>query len=307
MVPPDPFFDAWNASVAGLTSVQTWEANFSSLHGHAPDPSAKYAYNSTLLLLQRIDDVADVDSGSNLVIQRAELLAAVRNSFGFNGVTGVINLNAAGDRVNPQRTAFFGDAFSQTTIHSAWSWLQQDPTRWSLTARPGFLRITTQQSVHNMLLQPAPARDYEARIRLQFTPSENFQIAGLLLRLSDGNSLVLGRAYCNMGPPLCEGNGIYFDHIENSSFVPPNYATATSETTETYLRILRSGNVYTGYFSANGVTWTEIGAHTLNFTPTQVGLIASNQNQMVGEIPADFDFFVLESANLLLYMPWIAR
>ncbi len=207
------------------------------------------------------------------------------------------------------------DNFSSTSLDSRWSWVRLDSTRWSLTVRPGFLRLTTQQGEpgpgNNFLVQNAPGGDYEIWSRVIFTPTANFQIAGLLVYQDDTNFLALGRAFCDApppgSPPTCVNNGIYFDHIEGGSFVGSNYAMTTAVLGDAYLRLMRQGTVYTGYVSTDGANWTLVGVHTVTIKPTKIGLRASNQSQGAPEISADFDFFTLIDNSYRLFLPLILR
>lgn len=202
------------------------------------------------------------------------------------------------------------DDFSSTTLNERWSWIREVPAHWSLTDRPGFLRITTQQTfteVNNLLVQNAPLGDYEIETRVLFTPTENFQFASLMAYQADDTVLLLGRAYCNVGPPACVGNGIYFDHVENGSPIGSNYAMTITVQDEAYLRMVRSGDVFSGYVSIDGANWILVGAHTVNFTPTEIGLRASNQIPGPGEIPADFDYFTLVDNSNMVYLPAVLK
>ena len=202
------------------------------------------------------------------------------------------------------------DDFSSASLDGRWSWIREDPTHWSLTARPGFLRLTTQQTfsnVNNLLVQNAPVSDYELQTRVVFTPTEDFQIAGLMAYQDDNNALTLGRAFCDIPPPTCVGNGIYFDRVEGGALVGGNFGMTTTVQGNAYLRMLRHGNVYTGYVSTDGANWILVGVHTVTITPTQIGLKASNQAQGATEIPADFDFFTIIDASQRLYLPLILK
>jgi hypothetical protein len=302
MVVADPAFDAWNVLVGALPSVQSWEANFTTVNGHPPDSFAKYAYDAAILLLTRIDQVSTVGIGGNLLIDRAALATAVRATSDVNGVTGQITLDIFGTRVSTRSSSVWTDHFTDPTLDARWAWIDEAPAYWSLTINPGFLRIITQSPTKNRLIQIAPDGDFKIRTRVLFTPAENFQFAGLSIYTDENNFMNFGRAYCNAAPPECAENAIYFDLVENGAFVPPNHVKTTTVQNEAYLLLERNGDEYTAYVSTNNTTWEEVGSHTTSITPAYVGLYASGQSSLT-EIPADFDSFILESDKHFVYLP----
>lgn len=297
----DPYYEGWDAAISALPSVQDWQAEFLAEFGRQPDGLAKYAYDATTLLLRRIDQVSALNGG-NLEIDRAELATAVRETFDFAGVTGQIVLAFNGDRINTLAQAVRVDQFKNATLAEAWSWVDEDPTHWSLTDRPGYLRIMTQEEAHNWLVRRVPYRDLVIRTHLYFTPTQNFQFAGLTVFLDADNRLSFGRAYCDTPAPDCVENGIYFDHVEGGQLIGSNFATATSVPDEVYLRLVRQQSSYTGYFSPNGTEWIEVGTHGIGFEPTGMGLFAQNQGAL-SEIPADFDYFAWAHAYNRVFLP----
>ena len=154
---------------------------------------------------------------------------------------------------------FGDDDFSATTLDARWSWVNPDPARWSLTARPGFLRIlTTPGNVgsENLALQNAPSGGYLVQTRLLFTPTGNYQMAGIVLYKDSANYLMLGRAYCDTPAPTCVGNGISFDYLEEGEMVGSNYPTEVASTNEAWLRLERVGDVLTGSYNEG---WVRLG------------------------------------------------
>ena len=302
---PDPHWEAWDVRVSQWHPVIQWSRNFAAAHGHQPDTAAKYVYDATMLLLYQIDAVSTTGAGG-LTINREALAAAVRGTSGYNGLTGDVTLNAGGDRIDTLAT--WVDPFSASTLQPRWSWLREDATHWSLTERPGFLRITTENGTllgssdngQNVLLATAPALlQFEIATHVYFTPTENFQIAGLLFYQDDGNFLWFGRAYCSSALPYCAGgNGIYFDHEEGGVGVGSNYAMTTTLQNEAYLRLRRDDQSIIGYYSENGNDWIEVGTHTIvsGMIPLQMGLTANNSVYGAADIPADFDYFLLNYA-----------
>jgi hypothetical protein len=209
------------------------------------------------------------------------------------------------------------EEFDGESIGWPWSWLREDRTHWSLVQRPGFLRITTQRgsilygtnNARNMLLRDAPVGDFEMRARLVFSPTADFQAAGIVAYEDDDNFIVLSRAFCAADPPFCTGDGIYFDHEEQGSSSPPYLFSPAGGAPAVHLLLLRQGNGYSGYFSADGDQWDLVGTHTASgaFRPTRVGLVTGDGNQGAPEIAADFDSFVLVTAADQLFLPMVLR
>ncbi len=134
------------------------------------------------------------------------------------------------------------DDFSSSSLDGHWSWIREVPTHWSLSAMPGFLRITTQRTFsnfNNILVRNLPVGNYEIQTRVNFTPTENYQIAGLLIYEDDNNFLILGRAYCDTPPPDCVGNGIYYDYVEAGTFIGNNFSMTTTSQGVAYLKLIR--------------------------------------------------------------------
>jgi hypothetical protein len=124
-----------------------------------------------------------------------------------------------------------------------------------------------------------------------------------LVYRDEDNYLQFGRAFCNYPASACIGNGIYFDRLEGGAFIGSNFGMNTDSFEEAYLLLERIGNDFVAYVSENGNAWTQVGMHTIGFEPAMIGVWAGNQSQPVGEIPADFDFFVLEQAAQFVYLP----
>lgn len=190
-------------------------------------------------------------------------------------------------------TTWSDDEFTSPALDGRWTWVNEDPTAWSVTARPGFLRLRTHSGGvgdKNLLLRPVPAGDWAASTRVEFAPARNFQGAGLVVWGGPGSLLKLQRAFCDLGPPNCIGDGIYFDHIEGGVWVGSNFAFPWPATSPVYLAIERAGAEYVGLCSLNGQDWTWLGSHTAGFTVLGVGLSA-DQGTPGATAEADFDFF----------------
>jgi hypothetical protein len=197
--------------------------------------------------------------------------------------------------------AFGSDDFNHTTLDQRWMWNFNDPSRWSLSAYPGFLEILTDSGdvgLKNLALQYAPLGDFAISTRLLYLPVRNYEVAGIVLWQDRRNYLMLARGYADLASGGV-GTGIYFFRTENGHRVGSDFGTSLPSVVEVYLRVVRQGNTYTGYYSLDGATWTLVGSHTpsAGVLLSRVGLTAA-QDLAAGAMPADFDYF-----NFSAYAP----
>jgi regulation of enolase protein 1 (concanavalin A-like superfamily) len=200
-------------------------------------------------------------------------------------------------------SAGFRDDFDSAGLAEGWVWIREDPSAWSLTDRPGWLRLSTgnfsllrASGDAPLLVHPAPDGDFEILTRLDFAPSANFQFAGLLVYQDDDHFVALGRAFCGVVPP-CVGDGVYLDNDE--AFLAGDATTIAQaglpQGEPVWLRLVRQGTNYTGSWGSDGETWTPVGSTMANFIPTNVGLMASTSASGAASASAEFDFFEMTS------------
>jgi beta-xylosidase len=190
----------------------------------------------------------------------------------------------------------FRDDFNLNS-NEGWFWEREDPQRWSLSENPGSLRLylkadDCQGLPSNIPLIKPPEGNYELVTKLDFTPVENFQFAGLMIYQDDGNNLRFGRAFCNIIQE-CVGNGVYFDYYRSGKPSGSNYAAATKNLAQIFLRLQRENNDYTGFYSEDGENWQMAGQHASDISPIGVGLVAGQS--CGGGLAADFDYFSVKS------------
>ena len=185
----------------------------------------------------------------------------------------------------------FTDEFD-TELQPGWKWVSDEEPHWSLSENPGYLQVTlwTGYTVDRLLRQP-PEGDFEISTRVRINPTSNFQSAGLTIYQDNENVINLVRGFCSLPGTrdACIGKGIYFDKTLAGAWGWSNFPTETGSE-ESYLKIRREGNRYTGYYSEDGETWIEIGTHTADFDPIRIGLTAGASSYAIN---ADFDYFML--------------
>lgn len=118
----------------------------------------------------------------------------------------------------------------------------------------------------------------------------------LLVYLDDDPLLLLGRAYCDATENGCVGSGIYFDYEEGPTTLNRILAAPVPGNSD-FLRITRSGAVYTGFHSTDGSMWKEVGSFTtstLGGSGVRIGLAAYRDTGAVSAT-ARFASFTLTS------------
>ena len=190
--------------------------------------------------------------------------------------------------------SFFRDDFD-AALDPEWAWLQANAQGWSLTEAPGWLQIQFSTGSFfnppppsNVLLRPAPAGDFDARTHVQASPTQNFQIAGLVVLFDDTSVLQFGHGICQ-GPSACAGDGYYFDNIEYGASAGTNLATPGLGGSDDLLRLVRRGNTYTAYVFVDDTSWMEVGSQRVDRQPLSIGLVAA-QSPSAGT-SAEFDYF----------------
>lgn len=184
------------------------------------------------------------------------------------------------------------DQFGTNLLQPHWFWVREDNTHWSLSANPGYMRITTQtggvygssNNQQNILLTKIPPDDFRITTHLTIHPTENFQFAAIQVYQDDDNYVQINRAYTG-------AQTINFD-IELGGTTVSTQIAAPAATL--YLRIEKQGIHFIGYYSTDGSTYIKVGEGDAKLTDMQVGLSAGNNGSGVTEIPATFDFFTLE-------------
>lgn len=93
--------DPWSGIVATLPSDLAWRQAYSLEFGTDPVAFADLYYDATSLLIRNLQSNSNIDGNGTLVINRAALAQAVRNTTKYQGVTCTITLDpSTGYRVN---------------------------------------------------------------------------------------------------------------------------------------------------------------------------------------------------------------
>jgi serine/threonine protein kinase/regulation of enolase protein 1 (concanavalin A-like superfamily) len=190
----------------------------------------------------------------------------------------------------------FDDEFNSPELDARWSWVREDRSHWTLTDRPGYLRITTQRgdiyaganNLRNLLLQQVPEGDFEVTTLISVQPQTHAQQAGLVVYQDDDNFVRLTRGF------MFSDNQVEFLLEQEGN---PTAQSAEVAASTLYLRISRQGAVYEGSYSLDNASWVTVGEYRIaSLHQPQVGIGGWNGDLDAPEVPADFDFFHVTSA-----------
>ena len=197
--------------------------------------------------------------------------------------------------VPPDSNVLFRDEFSGATLEAGWTFTGEDPTRESLTERPGFMRITAQDaaSTKPSLLLRDISGDFVLTARMEFDPAPDRLLAGLVVQGEDGRTVTLGLLHASGTRGTFRG---VLALADPGGGAPVDRAAGAYDSTEVYLRLERRGADFDASYSQDGVTYTPVGTVTAGLSDAvQVGIGAAASEHCNSRCdvasPADFDFF----------------
>jgi putative spermidine/putrescine transport system substrate-binding protein len=198
----------------------------------------------------------------------------------------------------PPPAILWQDDFEDSMLDE-WEWVNENPENWEFVDGSS-LRINTstdRTGFENLLLLPVADGDFTIETQLTFTPTRNYQIAGLVIWQDADHYLQFGRAFCSQ--EWCVDEGVYFDYVGGES--SENFALH-DESGEIYLRLVRDGENIHALDSIDGETWNYIGTHTLigGFQVNAVGLTSAQDfyKEVTDEwTPAEFEYFQLSESD----------
>jgi beta-xylosidase len=182
------------------------------------------------------------------------------------------------------------DEFDGPTLSGRWAWIREKPDKWSLTERPGWMTIFTQKgnlwelenNGKNLLLMRTINKDFTIDTKVEIKTTMDWHQAGLLVYKNDNNYVKIQRIFN-------KGNKVEFTK-EINGHASPKYIGCKN--TIVYLRIVKNGNEYSGFFSTDGNNYILAGKVVCNFGENlKVGLLANNGGSDAVGKKAYFDYF----------------
>ncbi|MCG7522381.1 Ig-like domain-containing protein, partial [Ruegeria sp. Ofav3-42] len=189
------------------------------------------------------------------------------------------------------------DDFSSGSIGSAWNIAGPQGTSAGLgvTGSDAYLELVTPDGDHNVwgtnnsarAMQSQANEDFTLEARFLTTPSERYQMQGLLVE-QDANNWLRFDTYSD-GTNLRAFAAITIDGNTSMKF-----NVVIPEGSAPYLRLTRTGDLWVLDYSQDGENWTTAGSFTHSMTVSQAGVFAGNTGPATG-YTAQVDYFEIAS------------
>ncbi len=192
-------------------------------------------------------------------------------------------------------------------LADGWTWINEDPARYSFSSRPGYLRILSQRGglgtetgAKNFLVREVTG-DFIIETRVEFNPTVAAQSAGIVVYVNDQTGVALGLSRVSGDRGVFRGIGYLSSEgtPETNQTTGAFYDEDNAENPNlVHLRLLRDGSNFVSAFSPDGVDWAELTTFVNEAVPetVQIGLGVSNGDfdgcgaDCDTTTPADFDF-----------------
>lgn len=183
----------------------------------------------------------------------------------------------------------YSDEFTSATMNSFWSTQGSGSATFSLTANSGYMRITCPAN-----LDLGGSND-NAPILLQTITGDfavTTKVTGDWTAAGTHAGLIVWKDNTHfMRVEARDTNKVQIGGKDGGAFVFAQAAMG-SAVNPVYLQLNKTGTTITGYWSTNGVTWTNFGSFTMSGAdPVKVGIFVINQNASPATYSADFDYF----------------
>lgn len=192
-----------------------------------------------------------------VVLTMITVVITPSESFSASAMFHPQNLVLAQASGEEEKDFFFRDDFTGTTLKPEWDILNEDPDRWTLYAGDYFLVVITRadERVKNELrFKKDLPNNFEATVKfISPFPGSEWDFVRLALIEDRKNALeLLFSAY--------QPNIEFKKYLrgEKSDF---DMVVERREEKPYFLKIVKSGIEYSGYYSLDGRTWTKIGTH----------------------------------------------
>ena len=182
------------------------------------------------------------------------------------------------------------DSFQKPALGPQWSWVREDPSRWSLTEKPGAIQLTTGpgdiaqagNDASNILLQSANTDwTVETKMVCANAPAAPAQNAGLVAYACDDNFVKFVyaatfnfRRPADAGPAAGQLQLMVEENGQQKSLTSLSLEGVAGVNDALWLRLVKQGDSYTAYYSVDGRKFEKVGQATAVLKDVKVGMMA---------------------------------
>ncbi|MBQ7847023.1 MAG: glycoside hydrolase family 97 catalytic domain-containing protein [Clostridia bacterium] len=127
--------------------------------------------------------------------------------------------------------------------------------------------------IKNLVLTDAPAGDFEVIVEVSGGLDKDFQSVGLVAYANDENLIAVERRHHS----YFSGTNVFCISTYTNTYVE-KHTPESKASNNAYLKLVKEGNVFTGYYSYDGESWTKIdsitSADVAGASDLKIGLIA---------------------------------
>ncbi|MFO7370885.1 MAG: sialate O-acetylesterase [Bacteroidales bacterium] len=183
------------------------------------------------------------------------------------------------------------DFFDSSVLNPEWSFMGYTPENThSLSERQGWLRLSPRTDKMNLIVKNDGEHNYSLITHLNFDAATVNDEAGLIIIRGDETKYV--KLYISRNSA---GTQVVVFSFENTKYEAANKAGI-----DLWLKIIRVNHIISGYFSDNGVTWTQVGSNingaTIDSYSDFSTWAGTRQGIYVKNKPAFFDLYIYRDA-----------
>ncbi len=182
------------------------------------------------------------------------------------------------------------DSFQKPVLGPQWSWVREDPARWSLSEKPGAMLLTTGpgdivrngNDATNILLQSANTDwTVDTKMVCAGAPAAPAQNAGLVAYGCDDNFVKFVyaatfnfRRPADAGPAAGQLQLLVEENGEQKSLTSLSLEGVEGVNDGLWLRLVKQGDNYTAYYSVDGRKYEKVGTAKAVLEDVRVGVMA---------------------------------
>lgn len=247
------------------------------------------AEDKTVVWTSSNEDVATVDQ-SGLVTAISLGSADIIATAGGKSATCAVKVR------NGLKAFDFTQAADKNSVRNVWDVVRENEAKWSvgedgltILTEKGDLYMNYTNDARNMFYQEAPGDwEVETYVELDKVLSENYQQVSMIAYQDDDNYLKINYQGNSSGKKAVEIN------VEkNGNFQNTAPFSQSLETTKIWMRLKKVGDNYTGSYSVDGVSFTELGTQNWPMQDVKLVLTANNGTGSASEVKADFKYLKL--------------